>query len=56
MWVAFTWLAWIVSAAVLVWMAADFVKTNSSYDDGVLLSSREGVDELFASAKNGETA
>jgi hypothetical protein len=33
---------------MLVWMVWDFFKVNTSYSEDVLLSSREGVDELFA--------
>ena len=39
------WLVAIVLLAALVW---DFFFVNRSYGEDVLLSSREGVDELFA--------
>ena len=40
--------AWIISAVMLAWMVWDFFKVNTGYSEDVLLSSREGVDELFA--------
>jgi hypothetical protein len=48
MWSILGPLAWAISAVILVWMVWDFFKVNTSYSEGVLLSSREGVDELFA--------
>lgn len=48
MWGILGWLAWAVSAVILLWMVFDFFKVNTSYSENVLLSSREGVDELFA--------
>ena len=48
MWSILGTLAWAFSAAILLWMVWDFFEVNTSYSEGVLLSSREGVDELFA--------
>lgn len=45
------WIASIVAAAIFLWLVWDFVRINVKYDESVLLSSREGVDELFASGK-----
>lgn len=42
--------AWAISAAIILWMVWDFFRVNSSCSEDVLLSSREGVDELFADA------
>ncbi len=41
-------IAWVASAIMLLWMVWDFFRVNTSYSEDVLLSSREGVDELFA--------
>ncbi|HKF64280.1 MAG TPA: hypothetical protein VKB42_23105 [Dongiaceae bacterium] len=41
------WIAWAVSAVLILWMFWDFITTNRSFGEDVLLSSREGVDELF---------
>jgi hypothetical protein len=40
-------IAWIISAAIFLWMLYDFFVVNKKYSEDVLLSSREGVDELF---------
>ncbi|TAL80929.1 MAG: hypothetical protein EPN75_05820 [Beijerinckiaceae bacterium] len=42
-----TWAAWIISAALLLWLLWDFMSVNLKYGNDVLLSSREGVDDLF---------
>jgi hypothetical protein len=39
--------AWVVSALLFVWMLLDFLKTDRAYTEAQLLSSREGVDDLF---------
>jgi hypothetical protein len=39
--------AWIVSAVIFGWMIWDFFVVNSKYGDNVLVSSREGMDELL---------
>jgi len=48
MWALLGWAAWIVSALIFVWMVWDFLKVNQNFAEDILLSSREGVDELFA--------
>jgi len=42
------WGAWIVSAALFLWMVVDMISVNRSYSEDILLSSREGVDDLFS--------
>ncbi len=49
MWEISGWVAWAVSAIIFAWLAWDFFKVNTQVREDVLLSSREGVDELFAS-------
>lgn len=46
-WDVLTYGAWGLSALLLFWMVADAIKVNRDYDESVLLSSREGVDDLF---------
>jgi hypothetical protein len=46
MWQVLEWGAWIVSALLFGWMAIDAWKVGREYSEGMLLSSREGVDEL----------
>ena len=48
MWQVLGWAAWVVSAALILWMVWDFFIINKNYGESVLLSSREGVDQLFA--------
>jgi hypothetical protein len=40
--------AWLISAAIFLWLAWDFFVVNKQTSEELLLSSREGVDELFA--------
>ena len=49
MWDFLATAAWIVSGAIFGWMIWDFFAVNSKYGENVLVSSREGLDELLAS-------
>lgn len=40
--------AWAISALLIGWMVWDAVRVGQSTTEGALLSSREGVDELFS--------
>jgi hypothetical protein len=51
MWNAFEWIALAVSAAIFVWMVFDGWRVGQSHSEDVLLSSREGVDELVPEKK-----
>jgi hypothetical protein len=42
MWVALSYASWIVSAALALWMLYDWFKTDTTYSEAVLTSSREG--------------
>lgn len=50
MWDVLTWAAWAVSAMLFLWMLWDFMSVNRRFGEDILLSSREGVDDLFADA------
>jgi hypothetical protein len=52
-WQIMEWAAWVVSALLFGWMLLDFVKTDREFGEDQLLSSREGVDDLFGEAKKG---
>jgi hypothetical protein len=52
-WQIMEWGAWVVSALLFGWMLLDFVKTDNAYSETQLLSSREGVDDLFGDSKKG---
>ena len=47
MWNTLEWIAWAASAAIFIWMIYDAWRVGQAYSEDVLLSSREGVDELL---------
>ena len=48
MWDFLATAACIISAAIFGWMVWDFFVVNSKYSEDVLVSSREGLDELLS--------
>jgi hypothetical protein len=42
MWIMIANLGWIVSAALAIWMLYDWFRTDTSYSEETLTSSREG--------------
>lgn len=42
MWFTLSYAAWAISAALVLWMLFDWFKTDSTYSEKVLTSSREG--------------
>jgi len=47
MWNILEYGAWIASGILLLWMLVDMLRINSEYDEELLISSREGADELM---------
>jgi hypothetical protein len=47
-WSVLEWIAWGLSAVMLLWMVMDAWKVGTTHSEAQLLSSREGVDDLFA--------
>lgn len=47
MWVLLEYAAWAASAVLLLSMLADAWRTEREFSEEVLLSSREGIDELL---------
>jgi hypothetical protein len=47
-WQILEYAAWAVSALILLWMVTDAWKVGQTVSEEQLLSSKEGVDELFA--------
>jgi len=47
MWILLEYVAWGGSAVLLLWMLADAARVNREFDEDMLLSSKEGVDELI---------
>lgn len=52
-WQILEYAAWVVSALILLWMLVDAWRVGQQFDEETLLSSREGVDELFGDQKKG---
>jgi hypothetical protein len=48
MWVALSYLSWIVSIALAAWMLFDWYKTDTTYSEETLTSSREGEIEAVS--------
>jgi hypothetical protein len=48
MWVYLTYLCWLLSAAMAVWMLYDWYKIDTTYLEETLTSSREGEIEAVA--------
>ena len=46
-WTLLTYAAWGVSGLLLAWMLIDTIRVNIEYDEDLLISSREGADELL---------
>ena len=49
MWFTLSYVAWGISAALVLWMLFDWFKTDTNFSEEVLTSSREG--ELEATAE-----
>lgn len=48
-WNVLEYAAWGVSGVLMLWMLIDAMRVGAEYDEGVLVSSREGADELMES-------
>jgi hypothetical protein len=46
-WDIMTYAAWGISGLLLLWMLADMIRVDREYEEDLLMSSREGVDELI---------
>jgi len=46
-WSVLEWIAWALSALMLLWMVIDALKVGWQFSEETLLSSKEGVDDLF---------
>jgi hypothetical protein len=51
MWDILEWAAWAISAAIFIWMVYDAFHVGQSHSEDMLISSREGVDELIPEKK-----
>jgi hypothetical protein len=48
MWITISYISWIISAGLALWMLWDWYKTDSEYSEDVLTSSREGEIEAVS--------
>ncbi len=48
MWFTLEYIAWAISAALTLWMLYDWFKTDSTYSEEQLTSSREGEIEAVS--------
>jgi hypothetical protein len=46
-WDIASYAAWAASGLILLWMVADAIKVNRDFDESLLMSSQEGIDELL---------
>jgi hypothetical protein len=47
MWITLANIGWAISAALALWMVYDWYRTDSTYSEETLTSSREGEIEAF---------
>jgi hypothetical protein len=52
MWMTIANIGWVVSALALLWMLYDWFKTDTTYSEDTLTSSREGEIEAVAEKHN----
>lgn len=45
-WDILSYAAWVGAGLFLLWIVVDAIKVSITYDEDLLMSSREGVDEL----------
>jgi hypothetical protein len=48
MWIALSYASWVISVVLAAWMLFDWFKTDTTYSEDVLTSSREGELEAVA--------
>lgn len=46
-WTLLSYAAWALSGLLLLWIIFDAVRVSNEYDESLLISSREGADELI---------
>lgn len=53
-WEVLSYAAWIVSGFLLLWILVDAINVSREFDEELLISSREGADELLEQIKQEE--
>lgn len=46
-WDILSYAAWIISGLLLLWILVDAINVSREFDEELLISSREGVDEVL---------
>lgn len=46
-WDILSYSAWIISGLLLLWILVDAINVSREFDEELLISSREGVDEVL---------
>lgn len=54
LWEILSYAAWIVSGLLLLWILFDAISVSREFDEELLVSSREGADELLEQIKQEE--
>tara|TARA_R110002050_G_scaffold71891_3_gene154735 strand:+ start:131561 stop:131743 length:183 start_codon:yes stop_codon:yes gene_type:complete len=54
-WDMLSYAAWAGAAMFLLWIVVDAIKVSISYDEDLLMSSREGLDELDPDQNKGNS-
>ncbi|MCX4191038.1 hypothetical protein [Methylophaga sp. OBS1] len=53
-WDILSYAAWIISGLLLLWILVDAISVSREFDEELLVSSREGADELLEQIKQEE--
>lgn len=56
LWEVLSYAAWIVSGLLLLWIVVDAINVSREFDEELLISSREGADELLEQMEQEEGA
>lgn len=56
LWEALSYAAWIISGVLLLWIVVDAINVSREFDEELLVSSREGADELLEQIEQEEGA
>lgn len=56
LWEVLSYAAWIISGFLLLWIVVDAINVSREFDEELLVSSREGADELLEQIEKEEGA
>jgi hypothetical protein len=55
-WTILSYAAWVVSGLLFLWILVDAISVSREFDEELLISSREGADELLQEIEQEEGA